>query len=85
MKLTKKAFAAWLAKNKRRRFARSNPCCCPLARFLTDQEGTAVSVMPDEAYSADDEMGLPKWAQKFVENFDTTDGPTTGAVALRLL
>jgi hypothetical protein len=85
MKLSKKAFAAWLSRHKRQQFAQMNPCECALACFLTDQEGTEVRVLPKEAYSDDEEIQLPKWAQKFITDFDTMDGATTGAKALRLL
>jgi hypothetical protein len=88
MKLTKKDFAAWLAKNKRKRFVQMNPCDCALAAFLSAQEGCEVHVLPEEAYSDKEELALPTWARKFVSDFDTIDaidGTTTGAKALTLL
>jgi len=86
MRITKTAFKAWLAQNKRKYFYMSVPCACPIARYLSEKSGTQVHVTSPDAYSDDWEMTLPEWATTFVDNFDALPGyRTRGERALRLL
>lgn len=86
MRITRKEFAAWLAKNQRKPFYKADPCWCALARYLTEKSGAQAHVLSPDAYGDDWELTLPRWATEFVDKFDALPGESvSGKRALALL
>ena len=85
-KIVRKDFAKWLAKHKGMSFYPNEPCMCPIACYLTEKVGEQVTVPSPDAYSADWQTTLPRWATDFVDSFDALGPrPVRGARALALL
>lgn len=85
MRLAKKEFAAWLAKHKKQTFVTNDPDMCALSCYLSEKVGEHVTVTSPDAYSADWEMTLPRWATDFVDAFDASGKVVRGSRALALL
>jgi hypothetical protein len=83
-RITRKAFAEYLAQQKRKRFARVNCSECPLAMFIGGRVGR---VLYGPSHDPTYRRKLPKWAQIFVSRWDCGDYdvPRTGAGALKVL
>lgn len=88
VKITRKAFTAWLRKQPADRYFKPrSSCSCPLAQFLRETTNDDSIQVCTDVYYLQGTLGqpLPEWARRFISAFDAATVSADTVVTLDVL